>query len=194
LKRFGLKGLKMRYVILLTMLTACGYYEGPRGRPGKAGKDAPSCTVEQLADGAYMVCPDGTQAKVVSGSQGAQGQPGIVGADGKSVVGPKGDTGATGADGETVIGPQGIAGVDGQSVVGPAGAPGTPGTVITPVVPCPGQPYAEVLLCISEKLYAVFDSGQPGAVHYTEVIPGTYTTTQNAGNCSFTVVAGCEVQ
>lgn len=104
-----------------------------------------------------------------------------------------------GKDGEPgKPGPQGIQGESGEQgeigVQGPAGRDGQDGSHITPVIPCPDdtRSYPEVLLCIDNQLYAVYDQ-EPNKVRYVQVSPGTYTTTDGR-SCTFTVADGCNIK
>lgn len=123
------------------------------------------------------------------GPRGATGPAGVPGMDG--TTGPQGEPGPNGNDGKD--GANGSDGSPGQP--GSPGAPGVVGSIVTPVLPCPGivGPYAEVLFCVDERLYAVYDGGTPGQVHYTEVVPGSYVTTDGR-SCHFTVTSGCDLQ
>jgi hypothetical protein len=49
-----------------------------------------------------------------------------------------------------------------------------------------------VMQCIDSKLYAVYDDGTVGGVHYTVIVPGNYRSTDGRG-CLFTVTDGCSV-
>jgi hypothetical protein len=83
-----------------------------------------------------------------------------------------------------------------QGPAGEQGPPGLNGTFITPVLPCPdlAGAFPEVLLCIDETLYAVYDgNGANKDVRYVELIPGNYVTTDGRG-CNFTVIQNCEIQ
>lgn len=97
--------------------------------------------------------------------------------------GDRGDVGPSGKDGEFVIGP-----------MGPAGADGSDGTRIEPMTVCPLMPgaYPEVLLCIDDELFAVFnDSGT--TTRYVKVPPGVYRTTDTR-RISFRVINACEME
>jgi len=89
-----------------------------------------NCTASQQADGALIVCPDGSSAVVLNGAQGAVGPSG---SSGKSVTGPQGvqgNIGPSGAPGASIVGPQGSpgpSGSPGQSIVGPMGPQGQTG-------------------------------------------------------------------
>ncbi len=71
----------MKYVLLLILLTTCGYDSIYQGRRGVAGKDGSSCVVESIDGGARIVCEDGSEVLIYHGS---------VGADGESIEGPQG--------------------------------------------------------------------------------------------------------
>lgn len=125
------------------------------------------------------------------GSPGSQGVPGQDGRDGAQGIpggpGPSGAVGANGRDGDTgPVGPEGPVGVPGQA--------GVSTVAVYPVVFCPtvAGSYPEVGLCIGNRLYAVYD-GNPSQVHYTEIPPGTYSTTDGR-SCTFTVSANCVIQ
>lgn len=114
---------------------------------------------------------------VCNGSTGSKGEKGDEGQDGsEGIQGPKGDTGSVGEKGDT--------GANGSSFT------------LYPVTPCRDTisgAYPEVLMCINDKLFAVYDSGVLGKVHYVEVIPGSYVTTDGR-SCHFTVTSGCNIQ
>jgi hypothetical protein len=141
---------------------------------GKQGDKGDSCTVEQGVDFSTLSCEDGRIAVVSNGAIGPQGDKGDTGSQGQ-----KGDKGDQGEAGE--------AGIDGSN--------GTPGTTIFPVVACPTNTsgYPEVMLCIDNSLYAVYDSSVPGAVHYAKITPGYYVSTDGR-SCYFTLVNGCEIK
>ncbi len=68
----------MKYLFMLILVSACG---------GSAPVAAPqSCTVKQTPNGAYLSCPDGTNAAVDNGSDGAAGQNGTNGSNGTNGV------------------------------------------------------------------------------------------------------------
>lgn len=200
----------MKYIYILFLLSSCGYYERPvRGHPGTSGA---SCTVAKADSTTTITCPDGTQQTVVDGEKGLQGAQGATGPAGpRGAVGSPGHDGVSGRDGMAgeggLPGPQGAPGTDGTQGLpgttgspgtngtdGAQGLPGTPGTQITPVIPCPGNTsgFPEVLLCIDDSLYAVYDA-EPNGVHYTKIPPGSYVTTDSR-SCYFTVTAGCTLQ
>lgn len=127
-----------------------------------------------------------TQVTAITGPAGTKGDKGEVGekgSSGESITGPKGDKGDQGPEGTT--GPKGDTGDAGQDAT----------VSIYPVIACPqlAGSFPEVMLCIANRLFAVYDSSQLGRVHYTEVIPGNYVTTDGR-SCFFTVVSGCNIQ
>ncbi len=121
---------------------------------------------------------DGSSCSVFKTTAGAE----ITCTDGTSAQIMNGRDGAMGETGST--GPSGI-----------QGQMGNPGTSIRPVLLCPEVPgaFPEVLLCINDHLYAVYDANRPGEVHYTEVVPGYYRSTDGR-ECRFRVLTGCEIE
>lgn len=123
------------------------------------------------------------------GPPGPQGEQGEVGPEGPQ--GPQGEQGLKGEDGT-----DGIDGKDGEQ--GPPGPQG-PVTKISlyPVTPCretaDDYDYPEVLMCINDKLFAVFDSSSKGEVRYVLVPPGTYRTTDGR-DCKFRVIEACDIE
>lgn len=107
--------------------------------------------------------------------------------------GPQGPAGSPGPAGRDGV--DGNPGKDGEpGVRGPAGPQGAPGTRVAPVLPCPSLPgnYPEVLLCIDNALYAVYnDTGT--TTRYVLVPPGTYRTTDGRA-CYFQVIEGCNIK
>lgn len=161
----------MRNVYWLFILGGCGEFnrEQVAGPPGRDGTSA-NCSVERVLGGAFVRCSDGSEAFVEDGSDGEDGSEGLQGEPG--IPGPKGDAGST----------------------GPSGADGE-GLTIGTVVPCPSLigPFPEVLFCINDILYAVYDGKEKQDVHLTQIIPGSYVTTDGR-SCHFTVSTGCEIQ
>ncbi len=102
--------------------------------------------------------------------------------------GPPGEPGS--------VGPRGEPGKDGESIVGPQGSPGKDGSIITPVIPCPtlGGSHPEVLLCIDQKLYAVYDGYQAQDTRYVQLEVGTTYQTTDGRACIFRVLTGCNLQ
>ena len=101
----------------------------------------------------------------------------------KGDPGDRGEVGPAGRDGESIVGPPGSNGMDGID-----------GTIIEPMTVCPLVPgaYPEVLLCIDQSLYAVFnDSGT--TTRYVRVPPGTYRTTDSR-NVHFRVINACMME
>lgn len=168
--------------LALLLVSACGNLtvEGEPGRDGKPGTDGMEGPAGQAGQ------------KGETGETGPTGEPGAQGIQGST--GPQGNTGPAGATGpqgaQGPVGPSGPAGP-----IGPVGSPGTPGTTVVPVLPCPTNTsgYPEVLMCIENKLYAVFVGSTLNSVHYSQIPPGNYVTTDGR-NCSFTVVSGCTIQ
>ena len=139
--------------------------QGEQGEKGNTGAVGTSCTVFQTTEGADIICGE-TKASVAHGEQGP--------------TGPQGSQGIAGRDGTD--------GVDGKD-----GAPGLPGSSITPVIPCPNKSgsFPEVLLCIDNKLYAVFvETGSTKTVRYSQIPAGNYQTTDGR-SCNFTVSNSC---
>lgn len=178
--------------LIVMYLTTCGTQEGT------------TCTTHSTPAGVEIVCPDGSRATVSEGKQGAtgergaQGEKGDTGAQGAAgpagPQGPQGEPGLPGAQGpQGERGQDGIAGVDGtDGIDGSDGVPGVPGTSVVPVPICPhiGGNYPEVLLCIDNKLYAVFTEGTVLTTRYVQVPTGTYRTTDGR-MCLFRVTTGC---
>lgn len=79
-------------LMILALVLACGKVgpQGIDGRPGAdgapglkgemgvSGQDARPCTVLPTADGAQIVCPDGSVQAIHSGQDGAAGTPGTL--------------------------------------------------------------------------------------------------------------------
>lgn len=82
---------------------------------------------------------------------------------------------------EGAVGAQGVAGVDASGV--------------TAVQLCPGvsdhNTFIEVGFCVDNKLYATY-SANGGFSTY--LAPGPYNSNAIGSSCSFTVVAGCNIQ
>ncbi len=132
------------------------------------------------------------QIKGPAGETGAQGDTGGQGEAGSTgVQGSTGNTGPVGAQG-----PGGSMGATGAT--GSTGAAGTDGTSVTTVQLCPGYTttypsvFAETAMCITGNLFAVYWDGHNAWL--TEIPPGSYSSTSSSAPCSFTVVAGCQVQ
>lgn len=70
---------------------------GVNGADGQDGQDAEPCTTTQTEWGATLVCPDGTSAYVLNGTNGGDGVDGLNGTDG--IDGLNGVDGADGVDG-----------------------------------------------------------------------------------------------
>lgn len=173
-------------------------YQVPPASMGPAGSQGP--VGEAGNDGISIPGPSGPPGQTIVGPRGDDGAPGNVGA-----IGPAGLNGTSCTVSNTglvtcgdtsyqipapspgEIGPQGNPGQ-----VGPAGVSGT---TLYPVLPCPSLAgnYPEVFLCIANILYAVYDSGQSGQVHYAQIGPGSYITTDNR-QCFFSVISGCVIQ
>lgn len=158
----------MRNVYWLFILGGCGEFnrEQVAGPPGRDGTSA-NCNVERVLGGAFVRCSDGSEAFVEDGSDGEKGETGPEGEQG-----PAGDTGAP----------------------GPTGQAGTSLTIQS-IIPCPALvgSFPEVLFCINDTLYAVYDGSGKQDVHLTQIIPGSYVTTDGR-SCHFTVSTGCEIQ
>lgn len=123
---------------------------------------------------------EGEKEEPVQGEQGEPGEDGQDGKDGKD--GKNGAQGPAGRDG--LDGRNGTDGIDGTS----------PELDIFPVIPCPTVTgaYPEVLLCIANELYAVYDGG-PQKDRLVLVPPGDYQTTDGR-SCQFTVTEACELE
>lgn len=174
--------------------------DGAAGQAGPAGTDAPSCLLSTTAEGVKITCGDQI-AEVKNGQDGqngADGAPGVDGQDGapgeQGEAGPAGPQGVSGSNG--LDGRNGSDGVDGSD--GLPGTPGIPGSLITPIIPCPNKPgsFPEVLLCIDNKLYAVFVGGTGGnakEVRYSQIPAGNYMTTDGR-SCAFHVTNTCNLE
>jgi hypothetical protein len=177
--------------ILLTFLASCGKDgedPSPRTTPktGPQGPSGTSCYVTPNDDGALIECGDGSKAQVNHGEQGSVGPKGDTGQMGPT--GKAGDKGEPGRDG--LSGKDGTDGINGSD--GIDGSPGSPGSLIVPIIPCPSRvgQYPEVLMCIDDKLYAVFVGSGLNSVRYSEIPPGRYQTTDGRA-CNFSVTSGC---
>lgn len=81
-------------IALGLVVTGCSVKQGPAGPRGLAGKNGQglsgkhgsSCTVEQTANGAVILCEDGTSAVIVNGTDGAQGEQGEAGENGQDLL------------------------------------------------------------------------------------------------------------
>ncbi len=104
-------------------------------------------------------------------ARGPQGQPGIDGEPGDSIVGPPGDRGEPGQDGRDGISPT-------LEVIDPCG-------------PQRADKLDEVLFRIDEGIFAYFQHGNDRRL--VLLPPGTYATTDGTG-WVFTVTAEGEVQ
>lgn len=147
---------------------------GPPGPQGPAGQDGSSCTSTAVTNGAIISCSDGTQVVLINGVDGIDGLPGRDGLDGTD-----------GVDG--IDGVNGQDGTDGQNGEDGADAPPTPYTVVGLVDPCGTTPgFNEVVLRLADgSLLAHYSNG--ARQFLTVLVPGTYTTTQGAPECQFTV-------
>jgi hypothetical protein len=96
----------------------------------------------------------------------------------KGEQGAKGDTGAAGQDG--LDGADGLDGKDGLN-----------GSSIMFITVCQSGAYPEVLMCVDDKLYAVFDGG-PHKDRLVYLPPGNYRTTDDGG-CLFSVSSACNI-
>jgi hypothetical protein len=118
--------------------------------------------------------------------QGETGQPGSDGKDGSSCTVKDTDDGAIVLceDGSSAVIVNGQNGEDAEA----------PQLDIDPIIPCPTVlgSYPEVLLCIANELFAVYDGG-PNKDRLVSVPPGSYVTSDGR-NCNFSVVQGCEIQ
>lgn len=104
------------------------------------------------------------------------------------IQGPRGPAGSSGTDGED--GQNGATGEQGPA--GTNGVNGLDGSLINFITVCTGGNFPEVLMCVDDKLYAVFDGG-PHKDRLVYLPPQTYKTTDD-GACLFTVIQECEVQ
>jgi hypothetical protein len=155
---------KLLFLVIATgLLVACS---GPED--GKNGKNGSSCSVQQAANGAVVLCTDGTSAIISNGTNGLNGTDGQDGVDGTN-----GQNGTNGHDG--------LPGMDGRNGVD---------AVVEIIDPCgdnPGQ-FDEVLLRLSTgELLAYFESGSN---RFLSLIGnGSYSTTDSQ-HCHFTVNNG----
>ena len=126
----------------------------------------------KVAGKTTISCPGSEPVTVDDGSAGEAG-----------VDGKDGTNGTDGKDGND--GKDGTNGTDGKD--------GTDATPVTAVHPCPDtwQPNTELFLCISGTMYAVYDSGTPGAVHLTSLAVGGEYMTTDGRSCTFTVQDNC---
>jgi hypothetical protein len=161
-----MKNLMLIYLLVLVGIafSGCEYFKGPQGDPGQVGLEGASCVVNQLSNGAEIVCGGVTKAVILNGTNGSDGSNGLNGNDG-----------ANGRDGTN-----GTNGVDGLN------APTIPYTVVAIIDPCGKQSaYDEVLLKLENgNILAHYSDGNKEFL--TFVGPGSYRTTDGT-SCAFTV-------
>lgn len=161
--------MKTSLVSFVLFLTACGK---------EASFSYTGCSVNSVPGGAEVHCPDGSIASLQNGVDGVTGLQGIQGETGSTgTSGVKGATGNTGSTGGT-----GVNGVDTAS--------------ISVVQLCSGvttypSSFAEVGMCISGDLYAVYWDGHNSWL--TEIPPGNYASTSTSVPCDFCVTSGCNI-
>lgn len=79
---------KILFIIALLVLVACSkdkdfvQVTGKDGQNGHDGQDGSSCTVQQVENGAKILCTDGSFAYIYNGRDGVNGQNGEDGTDG----------------------------------------------------------------------------------------------------------------
>jgi hypothetical protein len=154
-----------------------------RSQPGPKGADGSSCTTKSTDTGAVIECDDGTTSTISNGTKGNKGDTGAVGPKGLPGTSGRSCTVATTATGAIISCDDGT-----TSTI----SNGTNGSVIVPVIACPEKAgaFPEVMLCIDNKLFAVY--GDPARISYVEVVPGSYISTDGR-SCTFNVVEKCKL-